>query len=140
MSSVFTKILAGEIPGHFVWQDELCFAIMTIQPIREGHLMVIPRQEINHWDDVPPATAAHLMQVAQKIARAIKAVIPCKRIGVSIIGLEVPHTHIHLIPIDHMGDLDFKLARPAAPEALAATAASLRKALQARGYAEAGID
>ena len=65
--SIFTQILAGEIPGHFVWEDEQCFAIMTIQPIREGHLLVIPKQEINHWDDVPAPLAAHLMQVAQQI-------------------------------------------------------------------------
>jgi histidine triad (HIT) family protein len=110
MASIFTQILAGELPGHFVWKDDLCFAIMTIQPIRAGHLIVIPNAEINHWDDVPPATAAHLMQVSQILAKAIKAVIPCKRVGVTIIGLEVPHTHIHLIPIDGMADLDFRNA------------------------------
>ncbi len=91
MSSIFTKILAGEMAGHFVWKDEVCFAIMTIQPIRAGHLIVIPNQEVNHWDDMPAATAAHVMQVAQKIAKGIKAVIPCKRVGVTVIGLEVPH-------------------------------------------------
>tara|TARA_R110000824_G_scaffold336_3_gene1910 strand:- start:70909 stop:71328 length:420 start_codon:yes stop_codon:yes gene_type:complete len=137
MASIFTKILNKEIPGHFVWEDEQCFSIMTIQPIREGHLMVIPKLEVNHWDDVPAQTAAHIMLVSQKIAKAIKAVIPCKRIGVSIIGLEVPHTHIHLIPIDNMGDLNFSLAQEVMPERLAATAATIRKALQARGYSEA---
>lgn len=139
MASIFTKILNREIPGHFVWEDEQCFSIMTIQPIREGHLMVIPKLEVNHWDDVPAETAAHLMQVSQKIAKAIKAVIPCKRIGVSIIGLEVPHTHMHLIPIDNMGDLDFSLAQQVSPERLAATAETIRKALQVRGYSEAGF-
>lgn len=137
MASIFSKILNKEIPGHFVWEDDQCFSIMTIQPIREGHLMVIPKLEVNHWDDVPAHTAAHIMLVSQKIAKAIKAVIPCKRIGVSIIGLEVPHTHIHLIPIDNMGDLDFSLAQEVMPERLAATAETIRKALQARGYSEA---
>ncbi len=139
MASIFTKILNKEIPGHFVWEDELCFSIMTIQPIREGHLMVIPKREVNHWDDVPPETAAHLMVVAQKIAKAIKGVIPCKRIGVSIVGLEVPHTHIHLIPIDNMGDLDFSLAKEIAQKKLAATAKEIKKSLQARGYSEAKV-
>lgn len=139
MASIFTKILQRDIPGHFVWEDELCFSIMTIQPIRDGHLMVIPKQEINHWDDVPPDTAAHLMHVAQKIAKAMKAVIPCKRIGVSVVGLEVPHTHIHLIPIDNMGDMDFSRAYEASGEELATTAGKIKNALQARGYSEAEI-
>jgi diadenosine tetraphosphate (Ap4A) HIT family hydrolase len=139
MASIFTRILAGELPGHFVWKDAQCFAIMTIQPIRQGHVIVIPNEEVNHWDDVRPATAAHLMQVSQRIAKGIKAVIPCKRIGVNVIGLEVPHTHIHLMPIDSMGDLDFKLAKPATPEDLAATAAKIRAALVANGHAEAQL-
>jgi len=134
MASIFTKILAGELPGHFVWKDDLCFAIMTIQPIRAGHLIVIPNAEVNHWDDVPPATAAHLMQVSQTLAKAIKAVIPCKRVGMTIIGLEVPHTHIHLIPIDSMADLDFKHAKPAGAEELAATAARIAGALREQSH------
>lgn len=139
MSSIFTRILQREIPGHFVWEDEHCFSIMTIEPIREGHLMVIPKQEVNHWDDVPPELAAHLMQVSQVIAKAIKAEVPCERVGVSVVGLEVPHTHIHLIPIDQMGDLDFSRARPAAPEALAAMAGRLRKVLSGQGHDAANI-
>lgn len=134
MASIFTKILAGELPGHFVWKDDLCFAIMTIQPIRAGHLIVIPNSDVNHWDDVPPATAAHLMQVSQTLAKAIKAVIPCKRVGMTVIGLEVPHTHIHLIPIDSMADLDFKNAKAAAAEDLAASAANITRALREQGH------
>ena len=133
MASIFTKILAGELPGHFVWKDDLCFAIMTIQPIRAGHLIVIPNVEVNHWDDVPQATAAHLMQVSQMLAKAIKAVVTCKRVGMTIIGLEVPHTHIHLIPIDGMADLDFKNARAVPAEELAASAANICKALRELG-------
>ncbi len=139
MASIFTNILNKETTGHFVWEDELCFSIMTIQPIRDGHLMVIPKMEVNHWDDVPPETAGHLMLVAQKIAKAMKAVIPCKRIGVSVIGLEVPHAHIHLIPIDNMGDLDFSLAKEMPQKKLAATAKAIRESLQARGYSEAEV-
>jgi len=139
MASIFSKILSREIPGHFVWEDDLCFSIMTIQPIREGHLMVIPKLEVNHWDDVPPETAAHLMLVAQKIAKAIKGIIPCKRIGVSVVGLEVPHTHIHLIPINNMGDLDFSRAKKIASKKLAIIAKKIKKSLQARGYSEADV-
>ena len=134
MASIFTKILAGELPGHFVWKDDLCFAIMTIQPIRAGHLIVIPNEEVNHWDDVPPATAAHLMKISQMLAKAIKSVVTCKRVGMTIIGLEVPHTHIHLIPIDSMADLDFKNASAASAEALAASAADIGKALREFGH------
>lgn len=134
MSSIFTKILSGSLPGHYVWKDDLCFAIMTIQPIRAGHLIVIPNEEVNHWDDVPPSTAAHMMVVAQKIAKGIKAVIPCKRVGVTVIGLEVPHAHVHLMPIDNLLDMDFKLARMLPQEELAATAASIRAALAALGH------
>lgn len=134
MASIFSKILAGELPGHFVWKDDICFAIMTIQPIRAGHLIVIPNEEINHWDDMPDTTAAHVMLVAQKIAKGIKAVIPCKRVGVTVIGLEVPHAHVHLVPIDNLVDIDFKLAHAVPHDELAATAKSIREALASLGY------
>ena len=140
MASLFTKILAGELPGHFVWKDAMCFSILTIQPIREAHLLVIPNDEINHWDDVPAATAAHLIQVSQHIAKAIKQVIPCKRVGITVIGLEVPHTHIHLIPIDNMGDMDFSRQQAESQENLAATAERLRAALVQAGHLPAKLD
>lgn len=101
--------------------------------------MVIPKQEVDHWDDVPEATAAHMMLVSQKIAKAIKAVIPCKRIGVSIIGIEVPHTHIHLMPMDTTADMDFKNAREMSQELLAETAASIREILVGQGHQEADL-
>ena len=134
MASIFSKILAGELPGHFVWKDDICFAIMTIQPIRAGHLIVIPNDEINHWDDMPDTTAAHVMLVAQKIAKGIKAVIPCKRVGVTVIGLEVPHAHVHLVPIDNLVDIDFKLAHAVPQDELAVTAKSIREALASLGF------
>jgi histidine triad (HIT) family protein len=139
VSSIFTKILQGEIPGHFVWRDPHCFSIMTIQPIREGHLLVIPNDEINHWDEVPADTAAHLMLTAQKIASAMKLVIPCRRIGVSVIGLEVPHAHIHLIPIDSMEDMSFSRAHPVAQEQLAAMALAIRQVLIKQGCQQADL-
>ena len=139
MASIFTRILNSEIPGYFVWEDDLCFSIMTIQPIRQGHLLVIPREEVNHWDEVPPATAAHLMLVSQIIARAIKAVIPCKRVGMSVVGLEVAHTHLHLIPIDEMGDMSFAKAHEVPQQELADTAAMLREVLISQGHLQAEV-
>jgi histidine triad (HIT) family protein len=139
MSSLFTKILTGELPGHFVWKDEVCFAVMTIQPIRAGHVIVIPNQEVNHWDEVSPATAAYLMQVGQHIAKAIKASVTCKRVGVMVVGLEVPHTHMHLIPIDSLADMDFKNAKAAPQDALATMATTLRAALTAAGHKAAQL-
>ena len=140
MASIFTKIINREIPGHFVWEDDLCFSIMTIQPIKQGHLMVIPKEEVDHWDDVPETTATHLMAVSQKIAKAIKAVIPCKRIGVSIVGIEVPHTHIHLMPMDTTADMDFKNSQEMSHDLLADTAASIRAILVSQGYREAEVE
>lgn len=139
MASIFTKIINGELPGHFVWKDEVCFAIMTIQPIRAGHVIVIPNAEINHWDDVPPLTAAHLMQVGQHIAKAIKANVVCKRVGVMVVGIEVPHTHIHLMPIDSIADMDFNKAKPMPQDELAAMAMKLRSSLLVAGHKSAQI-
>ncbi len=137
MPSIFTRIIDGEFPGHFVWKDEQAVAFMTIQPVREGHLMVIPRAEIDHWDDLPEALAAHLMVVSQRIARALKDVFPCQRIGMMIAGLEVPHTHMHVVPIDDLGDLSFAKARSADAVRLADEATRIRAALRAHGHKEA---
>lgn len=130
MASIFTLIMDGAIPGHFVWRDDLCVAIMTIQPIRAGHVLVIPREEIDHWNDVPPEVAGHLMQVSQRIANALKIAFPAKRVGLMIAGLEVPHTHIHLVPIDSMNDLNFSFAKNAEPAILAQAAEKIKMALE----------
>lgn len=130
MASVFTLIMTKKLPGHFVWEDEHCIAIMTIQPIREGHLLVIPREEIDQWSDVPVEVAAHLMKVSHTIANAMKKVFTAQRIGLMIAGLEVPHTHIHLVPMDSMADLDFAYAKNAEAEDLAKTSAAIRAALE----------
>ena len=137
MPSIFSRIIAGELPGHFVWKDEHAVAFMTIQPIRPGHLLVVPRAEVDHWDDLPEATSAHLMLVAQRIARAQKAVYAPLRVGLMIAGIEVPHTHLHVLPIDEMGDLSFARAHGADAATLAAEAQKLRAALRAGGHREA---
>ncbi|CAA0091541.1 putative HIT-like protein [BD1-7 clade bacterium] len=129
MASVFTQIMAGQIPGNFVWEDDECVAIMTIQPLRQGHLLVIPRQEIDHWDDLPDALASHVFLVAKKLAKALKIAFPCQRVGMMIAGLEVPHTHLHVVPLDTMADLDMSKLEFADPESLAAAAEKIRQAL-----------
>lgn len=129
MASIFSKIITGELPGHFVWEDEQCVAIMTIQPIQSGHLLVIPRQEIDHWDDLPASLSAHLMSVASKLAKALKAAYACRRVGMQIVGLEVPHTHLHLLPINEIHDVDLSRAQMADADELAAEAEKIRQAL-----------
>ncbi|WP_373077939.1 HIT family protein [Zhongshania sp.] len=131
MSTLFTKIIQREIPGHFVWEDEQAVAIMTIAPIKTGHVLVIPRQEVDHWDDLPEALAAHLMSVAQTIAKALKRAFVCERVSMMIVGLEVPHTHLHLVPINSMADANFGNAKMAEQADLAAAADKIRSALAA---------
>jgi diadenosine tetraphosphate (Ap4A) HIT family hydrolase len=137
MASVFTQIINGDLPGHFIWRDEKVVAIMTISPIKPGHCLVIPVEEINHWDEVPEDLSAHLMHVAQRVAKGLKTVYNPKRVGVMVAGLEVPHTHIHLIPVEELSDFDFSKQRPAGAEELAKEAAKVRAALVDAGYSEA---
>lgn len=129
MPSIFTRIIDGELPGHFVWHDDDCVAFLSIAPIREGHTLVVPRVEVDHWLDLDPGLAAHLMTVAQRVGRAQQDVFAPARVGLIIAGMEVPHTHLHVIPIDRESDLHFENARPADAEALAATAERLAAAL-----------
>ncbi len=107
MATIFTRIIDGELPGRFVLQDDRCAAFLTIEPLRPGHTLVVPREEVDHWTDADPGLLAHLTTVAQTIGRAQIAVFEPSRIGVIIAGLEVPHLHIHVVPIDQMGDLNF---------------------------------
>lgn len=129
MASVFSLIIEGQIPGNFVWRDDVVVAILTIQPIRQGHVLVIPRMEVDQWTDLPEDVIAHLTRVSQKIAVALKLAFPCKRVGLMIAGLEVPHTHIHLVPLDSMADLDFANAKNADTEVLKKTAEKIRSFL-----------
>ncbi len=135
--SLFTRIMNGEIPGRFVWKDEHCVAFLTIAPIRTGHTLVVPRQEIDSWLDASPELTAHLFQTAQHVARGIQSAFPCTKVGMMIAGLEVPHMHIHLTPIDQIRDMDFALQNSkAAPADLDAAAEKLRTALHGLGYSQ----
>ncbi len=134
MASVFTRIIAGELPGHFVWQDEQCVAFLSINPLRPGHTLVVPRAEVDHWIDLDDDAAAALMRVARIVARAQQAVYRPAKVGLMIAGLEVPHVHLHVSPIDRMRDLDFEQAAPHPGDAaLAAEAARIRAVLPAVG-------
>ncbi len=135
MPSIFTKIIAGEIPGRILWDDDACFAMLDIRPLHAGHVLVIPRAEVDHWIDLDTEVASHLMTVAQIIGRAQQAVVECERIGVMIAGFEVPHTHVHVVPLDSMANLDFRNAdtRPLADE-LDAIAEQLRVVLRDAGH------
>lgn len=132
MATIFTRIIEGEIPGRIIWSDDRCVVMVDIRPLHPGHCLVIPRVEVDHWVDLDPALSAHLMTVAAMVGRAQRAVVPCRRIGLMIAGFEVPHTHLHVVPIDSMADLDFATADGGAdPADLDAMAESLRAALRA---------
>ena len=107
MPSIFTRIVRGEIPCHRVGEDEQFLAFLDIAPLREGHTLVIPKVEVDKFFELPADVLAGIMPFAQRIAMKIARTVPCDRVGLSVIGLEVPHAHVHLIPIDRMSDMDF---------------------------------
>jgi len=107
MPSIFSKIIAGEIPSYKIAEDDNYYAFLDIAPLVEGHLLVVPKKEVDKLFDLDDDTYAGLMLFAKKIATALEKAIPCNRVGVTVIGLEVPHAHVHLIPINGMGDMNF---------------------------------
>lgn len=107
MASIFTKIINREIPGYIVAEDDRFIAIHDISPLVMGHVLVIPKIEIDYIFDLDDDVLTDLTLFAKKISKAIKATVPCKRIGIAVIGLEVPHVHIHLVPMNTMGDINF---------------------------------
>lgn len=107
MSTLFTHIINGDIPGTFVYRDELCVAFMTINPLADGHVLVVPVEEVDHWVDLSPALSQHLFAVCHQISNALKRSFPCERVGLIIAGYEVNHCHIHLIPTNNLGQFNF---------------------------------
>jgi len=137
MATIFTRILDGELPGEFVWRDERCGVFLALGPLRPGHALVVPIEEVDHWLDLSPDLVAHLFQVAQMIGEAQMAAFSPTRIGLIVAGLEVPHTHVHVIPIRDEADLDFANAsRDHDPQAMAEAAEAIRVALRAAGRDE----
>jgi len=129
MPSIFTRIIQGEIPCHKLAEDDRYIAFLDVSPVHEGHALVIPKKEVDHLFDLEGDELGGIMIFAKEVARRIKAVVPCTRIGISVIGLEVPHAHIHLVPIDALGDMDFTKTRlKFTTEELAALAERIRRA------------
>jgi histidine triad (HIT) family protein len=135
MPSIFTRIINGEIPGRIIWRDEGCVAMVDIRPLNRGHTLVIPISEVDRWTDLTVEIASHCLEVAHAVGRAQMAAFSPDRIGLLVAGFEVPHTHLHVVPVDHMGHLDFASANPdASPTELDAVANELRIALTAAGH------
>ena len=134
MPTIFTRIIDGEIPGTFVWRDDVCVGFLSINPMAAGHVLVVPRAEEAHWIDLPVETNEHLMRVAHAIGRAQHEAYGCARIGLIVAGYEVPHVHVHVIPTNHMGELSFANAAPSvSPAELAENADRIRDVLRKQG-------
>ena len=108
MASVFTKIVNGEIPSYKVAEDDNYYAFLDINPIVQGHTLVIPKQEVDYIFDLPEREYAGLWNFASRVAKALGTAVPCKRVEIAVLGMEVPHAHIHLVPLQHESDLDFR--------------------------------
>ena len=130
MASIFSKIITGEIPCHKIAEDESCFAFLDINPNQIGHTLCVTKKEQDKFLDLSEADYQKLMFFSRKVALAIQETIPCKRVGMSIIGLEVPHVHVHLIPLNLMKDATFQSKVETTPEQLAQTALAIAKVFQ----------
>jgi histidine triad (HIT) family protein len=135
VASVFSRIIEGELPARFVWRDDLCVVFLSNRPLRPGHALVVPRQEVDHWIDLDTSLLAHLTTVAQSIGTAQMAGFKPARIGLMLAGLEVPHVHFHVVPIRGVHDLDFGNQDPSPDTAVADDAAeTIRRELRKLGY------
>jgi diadenosine tetraphosphate (Ap4A) HIT family hydrolase len=112
MTTIFTRIIEGQIPGTFVYRDDHCVAFLSINPLAAGHVLVVPIEEVDHWIDMNPELSAHMFAVSHRISRAISDAFPCTRVGLIIAGYEINHCHIHLIPTHTMEQLNFANAAP----------------------------
>ncbi len=112
MAGIFASIISGDIPARFIFRDDTCVSFMDARPLARGHALVVPRAEIDQWTDLPPEVASHLMAVAQRVGNAQMELLSPARIGLVIAGFEVPHTHVHVVPVNSMADFDFRKADP----------------------------
>lgn len=129
MASIFTRIINREIPGHIIAEDDRYIAFLDITPLVMGHTLVVPKKEVDYIFDLDDDTLSGLSVFAKKVAHAVKKAIPCRRVGVAVIGLEVPHTHVHLVPMNSMGDINFTKSKlNPSKEELASVAEKIRKA------------
>ena len=135
MSTVFTRIVDGELPARFVWSDDRAVAFLSVNPLGPGHTLVVPREEIDQWVDAPPDLLAHLTNVAHAVGAAVRAVWAPRRVGLLVAGFEVPHLHLHVFPAADMGAFDFaNAARTVDPGEHDGHAEALRSALRAAGH------
>ena len=133
MASIFSRIVAGEIPCHRVAEDDRFLAFLDIMPLAEGHTLVIPKMEVDRIWDLEPSLLGDLHVFSQKVALALEDAIPCQRVGQAVIGLEVPHAHVHLIPLNRVADINFERPKlTVSQEELAATAENIRNAYAKR--------
>jgi diadenosine tetraphosphate (Ap4A) HIT family hydrolase len=137
MTTLFTLIIEGELPGTFVWRDERAVAFLSINPMAPGHTLVVPVAEVAHWIDLDTELVAHLTAVAHELGRAQQRAFGCERVGLIVAGYEVPHVHLHVIPTSSMDQLAFaNAARSVTPEELSAAADRIRAELRAAGRPE----
>jgi len=135
VSSVFSRIIAGELPGRFVWRDEHVVAFLSINPVTTGHVLVVPIAEVDHWVDLEPPLWTRLAAVSHVIGRALDVAFDAQRVGQMIAGFEVPHVHIHVFPAQELGDVSFANADPSPdPAVLDDAATRIRVALRAQGH------
>ncbi len=130
LPTVFTRIIEGELPAEFVWQDERCVVFLSINPLARGHALVVPRVEIDHWIDLDDDLLAHLMAVARRVGEAQQRAFSPRRVGVIVAGYEVPHTHVHVVPTTSMAEMHFANAASGVdPAELERTGRALRAEL-----------
>lgn len=141
MASIFTRIAQGEIPSRTIWRDGRCFAMLDIRPLSDGHVLVIPFEEIDQWTDLDETLAAHLFTVAHRISLAQRSAFSPARVALIVAGFEVPHTHLHVIPADSMTNLDFSTADTEPDQSrLDSLADQLKSSLRALGHGEFVVD
>lgn len=124
--SIFTRIIRGEIPCHKILEDERFFAFLDIRPINPGHTLVVPKAQVDKLYELDATDLAGMLPFAARVAQALEAVVPCVRVGMIVAGFEVPHAHLHLVPVNGEGELSFSRAKPAAQEELARIADNVR--------------
>jgi diadenosine tetraphosphate (Ap4A) HIT family hydrolase len=134
MATVFSAIIAGDIPGRFVWEDDDTVAFLTIAPITPGHTLIVPRKEIDQWQDVDGQVFGQLTAVSQRIGQAVRKAFDAPRAGLLIAGLEVPHLHLHVFPAWELANFDISTAKPGTPESLDEPQAKIKAALRELGY------
>ena len=128
--TIFSKIIAGEIPSYKCAESERFYAFLDINPVGKGHTLVVPKKEVDYLFDIDDEELAAMMVFAKKVARAIKSVIPCRKVGVAVLGLEVNHAHVHLIPLQSEGDMDFRNKKQFSPEQMQQIAADILSAFE----------